>query len=285
MTSPVAQDQGRQLADNFRQNGAVLIKGLLDQSGLALAQEAFEWSLGHPSSAAQSYFPETGATFYQDLFNTESWPIYRQLFQQTALSGAVADLLDTQDLWFFFEQIFLKEGGESRRTPWHQDTSYFPIEGSQLAVLWLNLDPVSRENSLEFVRGSHLRTLYNGSSFDALDDTAPLYDEVVMPRLPNIEAERSAWDIISWAVEPGDAIAFHPSVLHGGAPTRPGTRRRTLSLRFFGDDVVFAERPNAREESDVGFNREGKASRDISEFYAGMKAGDKFRHEDFIRLV
>ena len=47
---------------------------------------------------------------------------------------------------------------------------------------------------------------------------------------------------VPWAVEPGDMVVFHANVLHGGAPTRPGRRRRTVSLRYFGDDAVFAPR-------------------------------------------
>lgn len=31
---------------------------------------------------------------------------------------------DGDDVWFFYEQLFLEEGGTMRRTPWHQDSSY-----------------------------------------------------------------------------------------------------------------------------------------------------------------
>ena len=284
MTDLASTPAVRDLAQAFREDGVVKLSGVLDARGLDLLRKGFEWSVANPSSAAQSYFPETGATFYQDLFNTRSWPVYEPVLRDTALSAIAAEVLDTKDLWFFFEQVFLKEGGEARRTPWHQDSSYFPIDGGQLAVMWMCLDPVSREDSLEFVRGSHRGTLFNGSAFNAADDTLPLYDEAYLPRLPDIEANRSAFDIVSWAVEPGDALFFHPGVLHGGAPTHPGGRRRTVSLRFFGDDVIFVERPGVRADSEVGFNREAGDSRDISEFYEGLKPGDRFRNPGFLHL-
>ena len=72
-------------------------------------------------------------------------------------------------------------------------------EGNEIAVVWINFDLVAIEQSLEFVRGSHRQTLYNGSAFDAEDDTQPIYGEG-LPRLPDIQAERDDWDIISWAV-------------------------------------------------------------------------------------
>ena len=44
----------------------------------------------------------------------------------------------------------------------------------------------------------------------------------MLPRLPNIEVERAAdpgaFDIVSFASEPGDVLLVHPGSLHGGAP-------------------------------------------------------------------
>ena len=64
-----------------------------------------------------------------------------------------------------------------------------------------------------------------------------------LPRLPDIEAHRDDYEIVSFAVEPGDVVAFHPAMLHGGAATRPGKQRHTLSLRYFGEDARVAWRP------------------------------------------
>jgi len=58
-----------------------------------------------------------------------------------------------------------------------------------------------------------------------------------MPRLPDIQADRTAWDILSWEVTRGDLIFFHLGTLHGGGGTTPGLERRSLTLRFFGADA------------------------------------------------
>ena len=108
------------------------------------------------------------------------------------------------------EQLFLKEGGRSRRTPWHQDTSYLRMKGTQLVACWISLDPLPREHCLEFgVRGSHRGVLHNGSAFADDDETAPLYKHSPLPRLPDIQARRDEFDIVSWDVTPGDIIVFH----------------------------------------------------------------------------
>ncbi len=271
----------------FREDGVVHVPRALDAGALALAEQAYAWSLAHPSVAAAK-FPHraSSATFYQDLANPRALPAYRRLLEESPAADVVAALWSAPDVWFMYEQVFLKEGGESRRTPWHQDTPYLPIEGEQLAVMWISFDPVRARDSLELVRGSHRGTLYNGSRFDADDDTAPLYPGSALPRLPDIEADRARWDIVSFAVEPGDVIVFHPSMLHGGAPTHPGTRRRTLSLRFFGDDVVYRPRPTGAESA-ARRTREATGDDPRSVFAKlpeTLAPGDPLHHPDFPKL-
>src|SRR5215469_5942481 len=196
----------------FYQNGVVFLERALDTEGIRMAQTAFDWSLEHPSPGA-ARFPskdDAAAIFYQDLANPKAVAAYRNMLERSLAADIAAAIWGTDDVWFMYEQVFLKEGGKSRRTPWHQDSSYLPVDGEQLAVMWIPFEPLAKENSLELVRGSHRGPLYNGSRFDVADDTAPIYPEQVLPRLPNIEADRAQWDIVSWAMVPGDVLVFHP---------------------------------------------------------------------------
>ena len=217
------------LADEFRENGVVFIGRALDPASLRMAEEAYNWSLTHPSPGAANFVTRnSSATFYQDLANPKAIGAYRKMLEESPAADIASALWGKPDVWFMYEQVFLKEGGESRRTPWHQDSSYLPINEQDIAVMWISFETVAKENALEFVRASHRGVLYDGSRFDPTDDTAPLYGNGVLPRLPNIEAERERWDIVSWAVQPGDVVVFHPAMLHGGAPTHGSIRRRTL---------------------------------------------------------
>ncbi len=229
-------------AKQFREDGVVYIASALDPAAMRLALEAYEWSLANPSPAAAQFPQDQPGKFYQDLANPRALPAYRKLVEESPAADIVAALWGGGQVWFMYEQVFLKEGGQARRTPWHQDSSYLPIDGEKIAVMWITFEPVAKEDSLEFVRRSHRGTLYDGSRFDPADDTAPLYGDGSLPRLPNIEAQRSQFDIVSWAVNPGDVLVFHPAMLHGGAPTRAARRRRTLSLRFFGEDAIYTPR-------------------------------------------
>ena len=255
----------------YARDGVVHLAGALRDEDLAAALNAYEWTLANPGPLASRFRQATPSTFYHDLYNPECLGGYRSMLESSPVPGIVASLWGSDDVWFMYEQVFLKEGGETRRTPWHQDSSYLSVEGDHLAVAWITFDACAKEDSLEFVRGSHKGTLYNGSRFELGDDTAPTHIDSPLPRLPDIEASRDDYDIVSWSVAPGDLVVFHPATLHGGAPTHPGKRRRTLTLRFFGADATYAERV-------------GGAGPRIEGFHERKRQGDPFRDPAFLKL-
>ena len=272
----------------FRESGVVFIEQALDADALRMAEAAFNWSLEHPSLGAAN-FPskdDAAAVFYQDLANPDAVAAYRHMLEVSPAADIAAALWGAEDVWFMYEQVFLKQGGKSRRTPWHQDSSYLPVDGEQLAVMWIPFEQLAKENSLELVRRSHRGTLYNGSRFDMADDTAPIYPEQILPRLPNIEANRDRWNIVSWAMAPGDILVFHPAMLHGGAPTSPSQRRRTLSLRFFGVDAVYTPRiADGMTPAELPrWDADAKSEPVFTKLPRSLKPGDPFRHPDFLKV-
>jgi Phytanoyl-CoA dioxygenase (PhyH) len=178
----------------LRTDGVVSLTNAIDPASLRMAEEAYNWSLAHPGPGSSRFSqPDSSATFYQDLANPNAISAYRRMLEESPAADLAAALWGTHNVWFMYEQVFLKEGGQSRRTPWHQDSSYLPIGGDMLAVMWITFEAVAKEYSLEFVRGSHRGTLFDGSRFDEQDDTAPLYGDGSLPRLPNIK-KRNARD-------------------------------------------------------------------------------------------
>jgi len=249
----------------LERDGAVMLRGALGPDAVRKVEAAVARSLAHPSPTAVRFYPGEAATFFEDRGQKHAG-----LVREIGLDATMSALWGVDRLWYLGEQLFLKEGGAARRTPWHQDTSYLRMMGAQLVACWISLDPLPREHSLEFVRGSHKGVLYNGSAFAAHDDTAPLYKHSRLPRLPDIQADRAAFDLMAWEVEPGDVIVFHLGVLHGGAGTSPGLRRRTISMRFLGPDVVFDGRPRDERGAQEGNDRA------LAPVYAGLQHGDPF---------
>lgn len=147
---------------------------------------------------------------------------------------------------FYFDHLFIKEPRTEAPTPWHQDIPYWPFTGQQVCSTWVALTANDVESSaLEFVRGSHRwGKHYRPKVF--IDDKAGADwigasdDE----ECPDIEAQRDAYDILSFAVEPGDALLFSAHVLHSARGNQSATARRVaISLRFLGDDAIWDPRP------------------------------------------
>jgi hypothetical protein len=259
-------------SEAYKRDGAVLIPGLLNGEQMEAALKAWEWSLANPTKLNESRLKRDGSPlFYADSYHPRIMEGYRDMLEASPIPEACARLWGSDPVWFIYEQVFLKEGGDVGRTPWHQDGSYIPMDGEDNTTAWITFEPLSKADSLEFVRGSHLGPMYNTSKFDPSDETIPHDATLPYPNLPRIEAERDRFDIISWAVEPGDVIFFHFKTLHGGAPTRPDQRRRTLTLRFFGERTHYDPKT-------------AKALPNFPDMATSLKPGDTMRAPGFLKL-
>ena len=250
----------------FREDGVLLLKGLLDDVHLAACLDAWRWSVDHPGPLASGLLPGTKGAF-QDLCNPDSRAVYDRIIHTTPLADVAMQLWAGSPVWYMYEQVFRKQGSAGR-TPWHQDTSYLAVDGAHLIAFWISFESLPLGYGLEFVRGSHRGTLFNTTRFDPVDPTLPVFPSPSMPKLPDIEADRSQFDIVTWATEPGDVIAFHTSTLHGGGAVDTRiTERRTLTLRYFGEHALSAVRPGVA----------GPFYTDIRD----LEPGKPFRHARF----
>jgi hypothetical protein len=167
---------------------------------------------------------------------------YRQLCIAGALPEIAGQLLKSQTVRFFGDQVFVKEPNTPGRTAFHQDATYFEIEGDQCCVMWVPTDPVRLENgAMMYVRGSHRDgQLYKPNVFIS---QAPL-PGAEGEDLPDIESNMDDYDIVHFDVEPGDVLVHHYRTIHGTGGNRSRYQvRRAASIRYCGDDIRFRERP------------------------------------------
>jgi len=135
----------------------------------------------------------------------------------------------------YHDHLLVKEPHTRQPTPWHHDQPYYNITGKQNISMWIPVDPVARESTVEFVAGSHLGPSLMPRSF--MEREAKWFPEGSLANLPDIEADRSAFPIRGWALEPGDMVCFHMLTLHAAAGVDSDQCRRVFSIRFIGDDV------------------------------------------------
>ncbi len=60
--------------------------------------------------------------------------------------------------------------------------------------------------------------------------------------VPLVAADPAAYEILAWALEPGDAVAFSYKTAHGADGNLTDARRRAFTHRWLGDDARFADR-------------------------------------------
>lgn len=230
-----------QTIDSYQQDGVVLLKGVFRPWIESLAAGVAEL-MANPSEYghARTVVPKDGsAPFFQDYCNWSRIPDFERFVLHSPAAEIAAALMQSKTATFFHEHTLVKPPGGSTVTPWHHDQPYYCVEGQQNVSFWIPLDPVAEAISLRCIRGSHRwgdeysPTRFNGSK---------LYAHSRFKELPDIDAHPDDYDIVSWALEPGDAVAFHYRTLHGARGNATARARRVFSARWVGDDATFADR-------------------------------------------
>ena len=224
----------------------MVLEQVLAPTWMDLVELGVKRNLRNPGPYFQHHYEGTPRAFIDDYCNYAAIPEYQMLVECSPIAHIVASVLGTERLWLFYDQIFIKDApdGQARRTPWHQDTTYWMTGGSQIAGFWITLDdtPAGSHWSSSGVRTAARPTPARRSTPTTRPrPTLPARDPY--ERIPDIEADRASFDIVAFDVTRGDVILFHPGLLHGGGSALEGKGRRTLSLRFFGEDVVYKEQP------------------------------------------
>ncbi len=234
-------------AADFQRDGACVVRGLLDRDEVERLREGVDQNMAQPSQRAiEGGGDGTSGRFFEDFRNWTRIPAYEDVVRNSRIGEAAARLMGTQTVRLHHDHLLVKEPGTTIRTPWHQDQPFYNIDGHDTISLWIPLDHVPRESTLEFVAGSHAsHTWYMPRSF--FDDRALVFDEGTFAEVPDVEADRGAYEILGWELEPGDAVAFNMLTLHAAAGSR--NRRRAFSVRLVGDDVRLAVRPHATSPS------------------------------------
>jgi ectoine hydroxylase-related dioxygenase (phytanoyl-CoA dioxygenase family) len=262
----------------FESDGAVVLRGLFDLAWIARLHGAIERLRNRPGPLSEVYCAEGGdGGFYGDRFTWTLDPDVRAFVHESPAGEIVGRLMRASKVRLYCDHILVKEPGTTAATPWHHDLQAWPIEGRQVASLWLALDPITRENgAVEYVAGSHrwgrrFRSDTFGRSGRAGQTFGTNSSDEEYEACPDINGERNLHRLLCWDMAPGDCVVFHALTVHGAPGNRSSaTRRRALSTRWAGDDVVWVQ-------------RRGKTAKLIRD--SGLKPGDPLDQSDLFPLV
>ncbi len=239
---------------DFARDGAVCVRGAFAPEHVELATLAIDDNLRDLSPRAKRASADDDGAFIEDFCNWQRIPAMERFIRESPAASIAAALTGSSTVRLYHDHVLVKEPGTTQRTPWHQDQPYYNVAGSQNASMWFPVDPVSRESTLEFVAGTHRGPWFMPRTF--LDQRAAWFPDGALAEMPDFAADPERWRVLGWALEPGDAVFFDMLTVHGSAGVSGARRRRVLSVRFLGDDMVHAPRPWTTSPPFPGLDRE-----------------------------
>jgi ectoine hydroxylase-related dioxygenase (phytanoyl-CoA dioxygenase family) len=231
----------QQTVDSFQRDGVVLLRGVFDE-WIDTLRAGVDINMREPGPFGRDYLDDgQEGRFFGDYCNWSRIEQYRAFMFDSPAPALAAGLMQSDSVRIFHEHVLVKEPGTNKITPWHHDQPYYCVDGRQVCSMWIPLDPVAIETCPQFIAGSHdwgrwfLPRKFSGIDYD--------HDDARLEPMPDIDARRDDYDIRHWALQPGDAIAFHYLTIHGApANLSSSHRRRGYAARWLGDDTVYATR-------------------------------------------
>ena len=229
-----------QQAEQFQIEGVTVLRGLF-ADWVEVLRDGVAANMAEPNPEARIYEGDNGGgKFFVDYCSWQRIPQYRDFIFNSPAAEIAAALMHSKKVQLFHEHVLVKEAQAGVATPWHHDMPYYCVDGPKTVSLWIPLDDVPRERTLELIAGSHLwGKSYRPQRFNG----QPLNDNDGLEEIPDIDANRDDYNIVGWDLAPGDAVAFDYRTLHGAPANQSASeQRRAFSLRLVGDDVSFARR-------------------------------------------
>ena len=139
----------------------------------------------------------------------------------------VSELLGTENIKMYGDQLFMKPPEKGSAIPWHQDSaSWCDIFPMDLVTAWTAIDHAGEDNGcLRFVPGTHRWGMLVGET-----PGQGIYPGQSKPFDDDFGGER--WPIVPVPLRPG-SISFHHSLtLHSSSANTSDRRRRGYAVHY-----------------------------------------------------
>ena len=232
---------------SFRTNGVVKVPEAVDPSWIPELLAVADGQLTKPSKWVNDVNAAASENrLFTDRYLWRHNDVIHRFVHDSGCARLAAQAMGSNSARFYFDHLLIKKVNTPTITPWHQDAPYWPFRGKQIASIWLALTPVTVEGSgMEFIRGSHFDDIYYlPEVFGGADNKSGQWaNEQQGVAVPDIDANREEYDIVSFDMAPGDALIFSAWILHGARGNSSSTQDRVaLSTRWLGDDVLWDPR-------------------------------------------
>lgn len=235
----LAQDQ----VATYRRDGHLLVPGLATAAEAAPFVPAIAAATArHTEGLAPLAERDTyGQAFVQAMNLWREDETVAAYVMATRFASVAAQLLDAPAVRLYHDQALFKEPGGGH-TPWHQDATYWPLDGHRCVTMWMPLvDVVPEMGGLTFASGSHL----DGPLSDVtISDASEAHFEQVV-------AERGFALAEPRPMRAGDA-SFHSGwTVHRAGGNGTGTLRAVMTVIYFADGLTVQEPTNPAQQNDL----------------------------------
>ena len=234
----------------YQKHGSLLIKNVF-KPWINTLRKGFEKVLKKPGPHARENVKKEEGRFFEDYCNWQRISEFKKFAEESPAAQIVGEATRSKSIQLFHEHIFVKDPGTIKETPWHQDMPYYCVDGNDTGSFWIPLDPITIENSLRILLGSHKfpklvrpTKWSNNKSWYKNDD-----NYMDMPNINSMEK-----NILKCEMNLGDAILFNFKVLHSSPGNLENIPRRAFSMRFIGDDVTYVDRGGETSPPFKGIN-------------------------------
>lgn len=243
----------------FRSDGVVHIRNAVERELVDSILHSVQGLMDSPGRFGGSMTPEDSqGMFFQDRYLHPIRSDFRSYATDCGLARTAAQATASSQMRLYYDHVFVKEPGTQELFAWHQDRPYWAVDGTQICSSWLALtDANTQSSALEFVQGSHLWDQTFKPEYPALEGLSPEQVEAALwkgvadhirsftDECPAFEDFPDLYNILSFNVEPGDALLFDFRTVHRSGPNDGTTRRAAISWRWLGDDAFWDPKPGA----------------------------------------
>ena len=269
MTDGLIRDIEQAEIDEYRELGVVRLRQVLSREWVDLLAVALDEAFYEKRDAAPVFYDstetadqlaeagvavlgdtraealETRGRFLSIIGGWTANEKVRRIALESPLGYIAATLFGASKVNYYDDQLLIKEPSSREYTAFHTDEPYYHLRGEQVCGMWVSPDTVTEDSgAMQYVSGSHRwGTFFRPNAFVTQNSLAEFdlaeNDENQVP-LPDIEGNRSDYDIITHPSEPGDVIVHHSNLIHGSGPNYTSdVPRRAASFRYAGDDVTY----------------------------------------------
>ncbi len=141
----------------FEADGVVCLRRVVEPGDLPAILAGCEEARGAPTSMATTIGGDDGPGFFFDFDVSDRIEAFRRLRDDGPMPDLARQLMRSERVVRYFDNLFVKDGGGGAATPWHEEASFQRVNGADSINFWLAFDDIPHTTALQFLAGSHRR--------------------------------------------------------------------------------------------------------------------------------